>query len=128
MTNGSHQSCHSAGIYIKNERLRKPSYSFKNYLEMVVWKGVQDTSEQELLKRGQGPYQHTRKQAVSMAAIQIMSHNHKFLKVSVISRPTLCFAVPIFPVENSRACNHCRNYHTWLMKIILDMKVKQTAA
>ena len=82
-----HQSCHSAGLYIKNERLRKPSYSFRNYLKTVVWNGVQDSSEQELQKRGQGPYIHTRKEAVSMTAKQIVSNNPKFLKVSLISSP-----------------------------------------
>ena len=109
-----HQSCHSAGLYIKNERLRKPSYSFRNYLRTVVWKGVKDSSEQELQKRGQGPYIHTRKEAVSMTAKQIVSNNPKFLKVSLISSPIyfLSLAGSVFLAlfwVNSRACKHCRN-------------------
>ena len=106
-----HQSCHSAGLYIKNERLRKPSYSFRNYLKTVVWNGVQDSSEQELQKRGQGPYIHTRKEAVSMTAKQIVSNNPKFLKVSLISSPIYFLYVLLVQsfLHCSRACKHCRN-------------------
>ena len=78
------QSCHSAGVYIRTERSRKPSYSFKNYLETVVQKGDQNTVESKELKEGQGPYNHTRKDAVSMTAKQMVSNDPNLHKVSLI--------------------------------------------
>ena len=78
------QSCHSAGVYIRNERFRKPSYSFKNYLETVVQKGDQNTVEREELRKGQSPYNHTRKEAVSMTAKQMVSNDPNLHKVSLI--------------------------------------------
>ena len=74
--------CHSAGLYIKTERSRRSSYSFKDYLETVVQKGAQDKIEQEQLKKGQGPFRHTRKEAVSMAAKQMASNSTNLYKVS----------------------------------------------
>ena len=78
------QSCHSAGVYIRNERSRKPSYSFKNYLETVVQEGAQNKVERDALRRGQGPYTHTRKEAVSMTAKQMVSNDPNLHKVSLI--------------------------------------------
>ena len=78
------QSCHSAGVYIRNARSRKPSYSFKNYLETVFQKGDQNRVETYELKRGRGPYTHTRKEAVSMTAKQMVSNDPNLRKVSLI--------------------------------------------
>ena len=78
------QFCHSAGLYIKYKRSKKPSYSFKNYLETVVQEGAQNGVEQDQLKRGQGPYSHTRKEAVSMTAKQMVSNDPNLRKVRVI--------------------------------------------
>ena len=75
---------HSAAFYIKDERSRKPCYSFKDYLKALTEEGAQDRIEQALLKRGQDPYQHTRKQAISMAAKQMVSNNPNMYKVSFI--------------------------------------------
>ena len=44
--------------------------------------GAQDGTEQALLKGGKDPYQHTRKQAISMAAKQMVSNNSDMYKVS----------------------------------------------
>ena len=77
-------SGHSAGVYISNARTRKPSYSFKTYLETVVQEGAQNRVERDELKRGQGPYSHTRKEAVSMTAKQMVSNNPNLRKVRVI--------------------------------------------
>ena len=77
-------SGHSAGVYIRNARTRKTSYSFKNYLEAVVLEGAQNGVERDELKRGQGPYSHTRKEAVSMTAKQMVSNNPNLRKVRVI--------------------------------------------
>ena len=85
--------CHSAGLYIKTERCRKSSYSFKDYLETVVQKGAQGRIEQDQLKKGQGPFQHTRKEAVSMAAKQMASNNPNLCKVSL-------FVCKSFPCTN----------------------------
>ena len=76
---------HSAGLYIRNERSRNPSYTFKDYLNEVVLKGTQNMSEGKLSKH---PYQHTRKEAVSMTANQIVSNDPNMRKVSLISRPS----------------------------------------
>ena len=76
--------CYSAGLFIKTERSRKPSYSFKDYQEGIIQEGTQERSEQELLKGGQGPYKHTRKEAISMVAKQIVSNDPKLHKVSLI--------------------------------------------
>ena len=86
----------SAGIYIRDERLRKATYSFSDYMETVVGHGAQDRSEKALLEKGQHPYQHTRKQAVSMAAKQMVSNNPTLRKVSLR-------AGPIFIVARVRA-------------------------
>ena len=81
--------CHSAGLYIKTERSKRSSYSFKDYLETVVQKGAQDKIEQEQLKKGQGPFRHTRKEAVSMAAKQMASNSTNLYKVS-LNYKSLC--------------------------------------
>ena len=78
------QFCHSAGLYIKYKRSKKPFYSFKNYLETVVQEGAQNGVEQDQLKRGQGPYSNTRKEAVSMTAKQMVSNDPNLHKVRVI--------------------------------------------
>ena len=69
------------------ERSKKPFYSFKDHLKALTMEGAQDKSEEVLLKRGQDPYQHTRKQAISMAAKQMVSNNPNMYKVSFISLP-----------------------------------------
>ena len=84
MANSIVLSGHSAGVYIRNARIRKPSYSFKNYLETIVLQGAQNRVERDELKRGQGPYSHTRKEAVSMTARQMVSNNPNLRKVRVI--------------------------------------------
>ena len=78
------QNYYSAAFYIKDERSRKPYFSFKDYLKAFTKEGAQDRIEQTLLKRGQDPYQHTRKQAISMAAKQMVSNNPNMYKVSFI--------------------------------------------
>ena len=78
------QSCHSAGVYIRNARSRKPSYSFRNYQEAVIQEGAQHRVERDALRRGQGPYIHTRKEAVSMTAKQMVSNDPNLHKVSLI--------------------------------------------
>ena len=78
------QSSHSAGVYIRNARSRKPSYSFKNYQETVFQEGAQHRVERDALRRGQGPYIHTRKDAVSMTAKQMVSNDPNLRKVSLI--------------------------------------------
>ena len=78
------QSCHSAGVYIRNERSRKPSYSFRNYQEAVIQEGAQHRVERDALNSGQGPYIHTRKEAVSMTAKQMVSNDPNLYKVSLI--------------------------------------------
>ena len=78
---------HSAALYIKDERSRTPCYSFKDYLKALTKEGAQNRIEQALLKRGQDPYQHTRKQAISMAAKQMVSNNPNLYKVSFIFMP-----------------------------------------
>ena len=56
-------------------------------METVVRHGAQDRSEKALLEKGQHPYQHTRKQAVSMAAEQMVSNNPTLRKVSLSPAP-----------------------------------------
>ena len=80
------QSCHSDGVYIRTARSRKSSYSFKNYLETVIQEGAQNRVERDELRRGQGPYIHTRKDAepVSVTAKQMVSNDPNLRKVSLI--------------------------------------------
>lgn len=87
------QSYNSAGIYIRNERLKTPTYGFKDYMETVVRHGAQDISEKALLEKGQHPYQHTRKQAVSTAAEQMVSNNPTLRKVSLPPGPIFIVAM-----------------------------------
>ena len=81
------QFCHSAGLYIKYKRSKKPLYSFKTYLETVIQEGAQDRVEEEELKRGQGPYSHSRKKAVSMTAKLMVSDDPNLRKVRAINFP-----------------------------------------
>lgn len=63
------QSYNSAGIYIKNERLEKQTYSFKDYV-------------------GQDHYHRTKKETHSLTAKQIVSNNPRLHKVSLDSFQT----------------------------------------
>ena len=83
------QFCHSAGLYIKYERSKKTLYSFKTYLETVIQEGAQDRVEEDELKRGQGPYSHTRKKAVSMTAKLMVSNDPNLRKVRAINFPDI---------------------------------------
>ena len=47
-------------------------------------KGDQNTLEEDVLSRGQGLYNHTRKDAVSMIAKQMVSNDPNLRKVSLI--------------------------------------------
>ena len=60
----------------------------------MVQKGAQDKIEQEQVKKGQGPFQHTRKEAVSMAAKQMASNNPNLYKVSLIFKSLRSQAFP----------------------------------
>ena len=50
----------------------------------MIQKGAQNTVEGGALRRGQGPYIHTRKEAVSMTAKQMVSNDPNLYKVSLI--------------------------------------------
>ena len=63
---------------------KKTLYSFKTYLETVVQEGAQNRVERDELKRGQGPYSHTRKEAVSMTAKLMVSNDPNLRKVRAI--------------------------------------------
>ena len=56
-------------------------------MEELTKEGAQDQIEQQVLKRQQCPFPHTRKTAIRMAAEQLVSNNPKLHKVSLISRP-----------------------------------------
>ena len=71
---------------------KKPTYGYKEYMETVVKHGAQDRSEKALLEKRQHPYQHTRKQAVSMAAEQMVSNNPTLHKVSLSPGPIFIVA------------------------------------
>ena len=62
-------------------------------METVVRHGAQDRSEKALLEKGQHSYQHTRKQAVSMAAEQMVSNNPTLHKVSLSPGPIFIVAM-----------------------------------
>ena len=51
----------------------------------MVQEGAQNGIERDALRRGQGPYSHTRKDAVSMTAKQMVSNDPNLHKVSLIS-------------------------------------------
>ena len=56
-------------------------------MEELTKEGAQDRIEQQVLKRQQRPFPHTRKMAIRMAAEQMVANNPKLHKVSFISRP-----------------------------------------
>ena len=51
--------------------------------ELTKEEGAQDRFEQQVLKRQQHPFPHTRKTAISMAAEQLASNNPSLRKVSL---------------------------------------------
>ena len=56
-------------------------------MEELTKEGAQDRIEQQVLKRQQRPFLHTRKKAIKMAAEQMVSSNPMLQKVSLISKP-----------------------------------------
>ena len=93
---------------------KKKLYSFKTYLETVIQEGAQDrviTAEEDELKRGQGPYSHTRKKAVSMTAKLMVSNDPNLRKVRAINFPD----INIDPVINRQT--------TWVSCILGKLTV-----
>ena len=70
-------------------KVKKTLYSFKTYLETVIQEGAQERVEEDELKRGQGPYSHTRKKAVSMTAKLMVSNDPNLRKVRAINFPDI---------------------------------------
>ena len=58
-------------------------------METVIQEGAQDRVEEEELKRGQSPYSHTRKKAVSMTAKLMVSNDPNLRKVRAINFPDI---------------------------------------
>ena len=91
--------------------VKKILYSFKTYLETVIQEGAQDRVEEDELKRGQGPYSHTRKKAVSMTAKLMVSNDPNLRKVRAINFPD----INIDPVINRQT--------TWVSCILGKLTV-----
>ena len=73
---------YSVGIYMKIERSRNSSFSFKDYLKLVKRvHRVQEESEKMFQKDQQGVYPYTMEVATTMAAEQMAKEDPNLYKV-----------------------------------------------